>query len=160
MCWLTSIHSSRKSRTSGMPNRCFSLQPSRNDEKGGPVTKIASCGCICSVAAACRKADRFHRTCGSGCSNCMPSRRIMLRIVTRPGAPVPANCFFIPYPGSQVLARTISVCAPRSPARSESCTGTEGLATVRTVGCQPKSDKYFVNLTARCTPPPPVGGNA
>src|SRR5688500_8400880 len=45
-----------------------------------------------------------------------------------------------------------------SASRLRSMTGTEGLATVNTEGCQPNSDRYLTNFTARCTPAPPTGG--
>ena len=51
-------------------------------------------------------------------------------------------------------ARTTSTELATSPPRSESWTGTDGLATVNTVGCHPQSGRYLTNLTARCTPAP------
>jgi hypothetical protein len=59
-----------------------------------------------------------------------------------------------------VRARTTSRFGDTSRASDESVTGTEGFATVSTVGVTPWAGKYFANLRTRPTPAPPVGGNA
>ena len=157
---------SLKSATHGNPVARFKASPMRCMLCGGPVVTMRSTGSRRNRASVFLVAGFTQPTRASGTNTLPRTHLTTLEANEGEGDWLAPSRDVLPWSpnlesarvGSQTGKDHTSTPSWTSLTSEGSVTGTSGLEGVTTTGSQPNSGSSLANLSQRCTPPPPEGG--